>query len=493
MYLIKRNNSKIEIEIENGILKPKNGKIGQRDTVFFICSSCQEEGSRRVSLFSNLENLSDRDFYCQKCNTEANNMKKYGVVNTMQVKEFADKCALSFKENNDIEEVILKRKATNLNRYGNEKFTNQEKREQTNLDRYGVKSLLCLEEIRKKETLKRKDISLNKLKKINGFEWQISSYTKLQENYLIKCNSCGLEFHKNAEQALLNGVNCPVCTPYGESSYERELRMILDNLNIEHIDNTRDIIKPYEIDIYIPYIKLGIEINGLYWHSEKFKNKDYHYKKYKLAKENGIELWQFFEDEWIYQKNIIVNKIKLKLGIYDKKIFARKCEIRKLNKQLCDDILNYHLIGVDNSSIRYGLFFENELISAMTFIKKKYGFTLNRFIVKSGYIVVGAFSKLLNHFKKNNYYSFIESFSENRYSYGDVYLKNGFKLDYETKPDYWYVIGDKREHKFNYRKKQIKQKFNLIEDVSTFTESDKMRELNINRIYNAGLTKWISL
>lgn len=491
MYLLKRNNEKIDIELKNGILVPRIGKLGQRDAIFFICNNCGKEASRRISLFTKLDNLVDRDFYCQQCNTKFNNIEKYGVANAMQVKEFADRCVSSFKKNNDIKDVIKKRKATNLEKHGDENFTNQIKKEITSLVKYGVKSKLCLKEVIDKSILKKKENSLDKLNSIDGFEWKIDNYTKLQSNYLVKCNSCGLEFYKNAEQALLNGIKCPVCTPYGESSYERDLRSFLDELNIEHIDNSRDIIKPYEIDVYIPSIKLGIEINGLYWHSEKFKDNDYHYSKYKLAKENEIELWQFFEDEWIYKKDIILNKIKLKLGLYDKKIFARKCEIRKIDKSQCNELLNNHLIGHDNSSIRIGLFHNSVLISAMTFIKKEDGFILSRYIVKSGYVVVGAFSKLLKYFQRNNEYNFIESFSENRYSYGDVYIKNGFSLEYETKPDYWYVTGDKREHKFNYRKTQIKQKFNLPESVSDFTEQGKMSELGINRIYNAGLTKWI--
>ena len=45
-----------------------------------------------------------------------------------------------------------------------------------------------------------------------------------------------------------------------------------------------------EIDIYLPELKIGFEFNGLYWHSELFKDKNYHLDKTKYFKENGIRI-----------------------------------------------------------------------------------------------------------------------------------------------------------------------------------------------------------
>jgi very-short-patch-repair endonuclease len=67
--------------------------------------------------------------------------------------------------------------------------------------------------------------------------------------------------------------------------------------NDQIIENSRKIIQPYELDIYIPKKKIAIEFNGLYWHSSERKEKDYHYQKYKKCKEKGIKLIQIFEDD----------------------------------------------------------------------------------------------------------------------------------------------------------------------------------------------------
>jgi hypothetical protein len=40
-----------------------------------------------------------------------------------------------------------------------------------------------------------------------------------------------------------------------------------------------------EIDIYL-WVEIGFEFNGLYWHSNKFKEKNYHLNKTDWFKEN---------------------------------------------------------------------------------------------------------------------------------------------------------------------------------------------------------------
>ena len=58
------------------------------------------------------------------------------------------------------------------------------------------------------------------------------------------------------------------------SAGELELKnwLIEQGFNVKKTNDTL-----YEIDIYLPDYKLGIEYNGEYWHSSTFKNKNYHF------------------------------------------------------------------------------------------------------------------------------------------------------------------------------------------------------------------------
>ncbi|MBR4316364.1 MAG: hypothetical protein IKP65_05310 [Alphaproteobacteria bacterium] len=60
------------------------------------------------------------------------------------------------------------------------------------------------------------------------------------------------------------------------------------------IENDKTMIKPYELDIYIPEKQVAIEFDGIYWHNEENKPKNYHLMKTELCEEKGIHLIHIF-------------------------------------------------------------------------------------------------------------------------------------------------------------------------------------------------------
>lgn len=116
-----------------------------------------------------------------------------------------------------------------------------------------------------------------------------------------------------------------------ESYQEFEIMSFVRNLGIScYKDKT--ILKPYEIDCYCPDFKIGIEFNGIYWHSNLQKEKDYHIKKSKLAEEKGIRLIHIYENEWEDKRTklIIESMLKIAFGKVENRIYARNCEIREI-------------------------------------------------------------------------------------------------------------------------------------------------------------------
>ena len=107
--------------------------------------------------------------------------------------------------------------------------------------------------------------------------------------------------------------NTPVCNECNKlaSQYEDEIADYISTFyNGECIRNSREIISPQELDLYYPEKKIAIEFNGDYWHSNKYKSKDYHFKKYITCCKYNILLVSIFEYEWNNRKDEIKSYLK---------------------------------------------------------------------------------------------------------------------------------------------------------------------------------------
>lgn len=95
--------------------------------------------------------------------------------------------------------------------------------------------------------------------------------------------------------------HCHNCRPIKlTSSREDELYEFIKSFyNGPCVRNYRDLLYPYELDLYYPDKKIAIEFNGDYWHStQNGKSDDYHYRKFKKCLSKGILLASVFESAW---------------------------------------------------------------------------------------------------------------------------------------------------------------------------------------------------
>lgn len=289
-----------------------------------------------------------------------------------------------------------------------------------------------------------------------------------------------------------NYESCTICNPVN-SGLSQEEKLIIDwlkSLDIEVIEKDRSL--GFELDIFIPSSKIAIEYNGLYWHSELYKNNTYHLNKTDICSQNGIRLIHIWEDEWLYKRNIMKSILLNSLGLIETKIWARKCEIVLVNKKDKDLFLEKnHIQGKCTSSINLGLEYNGELISLMTFGKRnlnnKSEFELIRFCNKINTIVNGAASKILKFFIKNYNFDDIISFADISHFSGNLYKELGFKYSHRTSPNYWWVVDKLRHHRFTYNKKRL-----VKEGAdSNKTEVQIMYEKDYFRIFGCGQDKWI--
>ena len=296
----------------------------------------------------------------------------------------------------------------------------------------------------------------------------------------------------------IRGCGCQLCANQ-KSKDEDEICALLGDVEYER--HNRNILSGKEIDIYIPSLKLGIEYNGLRWHTDFAfgRDRNYHIGKMNECNKNGISLVQIFEDEWINHKEIVKNKIKHILGIDNDKarVFARKCNVNVISKNYAQKFLNKnHIQGFSSASIYLGLFYNNALIAAMSFLEEKKGmWNLNRFATDIRYNCVGAGGKLFKYFTTHYTFKEIKSFADRRWTTNvsnNIYTKLGFSFDKFTKADYTYynpkVEKYKRFHKFGFRKQLLHRKYGL---PLTMTETEMIKELGYDRIWDCGLIKYI--
>ena len=265
-------------------------------------------------------------------------------------------------------------------------------------------------------------------------------------------------------------------------------------MGVQHLQSDYSTLNKKELDFLIQSSNLAIEFNGLYWHNELFVSSDYHLKKTIECQEKNIELIHIFEDEWIFKKDIVKSIIKNRLKKTNNVIFARKCEIKKIDSKSSNEFLeNNHIQGAVNSKVRLGLFYNNELVSLMTFSRgriimggKRNEWELNRFVNRIDTNVVGAAGKLFKHFIQNYTPQKVISYSDIRLFGGGMYEKLGFIKKSQSVPNYWYVINNLRYYRFNFRKSVlVKQGYDKNK-----TEREIMFDRKIYRIYDCGNIRW---
>ena len=445
------------------------------------------------------------------------NLERLGVEYPMQSETVKAKsratCIRRYNTSNPAQASVVREltKANNLKKYGVE-WAGQtpeviQKRKQTSLERYGVENPLQYPEFRKKA------LEAYRLNRISNGDNPIIGYTP-DGQWICKCphpdcNKCSEKFYiiPNNFYYTRTRDHTETCTrllPIGDvrSSLELAVCEILDQHNIPYETSNRTILGGLELDIYIPDRKIAIECNGIYWHSSKYKDVNYHMNKWLECKKASVQLISIWED-WLVNKPEIVESLVLsKLGIYEHRIGARQCEVTEISSKEANVFLNQnHIQGAGGSTIKLGLKYKGQLVAAMTFGKRRLGqgrkgddaWELARFCSLKGWQVVGGAKRLLTHFIRQYQPKRIISFSCNDISDGTLYKRLGFTEDERPNTSYWYIdmMTLERYHRFTFSKNQIIRRGMAPSlDKSTWTEREVMESTDFVRLYDSGQTKW---
>lgn len=297
----------------------------------------------------------------------------------------------------------------------------------------------------------------------------------------------------------LAGQGCPKCGNSLSVGEDELYKFITEELGITDVHKrVRNLVKGYELDLFIPSQNIAIEYNGLRWHSELFHDRNYHINKTNECAKYDIRLIHIFEDEWQQQPNIVKSRLANILNCQSNRIFARKCKLKEVDSKTAGVFLETnHLQGRVNGKYRYGLYYHEELVSLMTFgnLRKPLGNTkqenvyeLLRFCNKLGTAVIGGASRLLSHFIKAVHPGTIISYADKRWSIGHLYETLGFRFSHNSQPSYFYIINGERINRFSMRKDILVNKYGCPSDMSEhqFCLSKKWY-----RIYDCGTACYI--
>jgi len=420
---------------------------------------------------------------------KSSNIKKYGVDNIFKSEDFKE----YMKEYNDKKYGVP---------YSTQADEIKEKMQKSMLKNWGVKYFSQNTEIKEKIIKTRREnywgtlvdvLYQKKIVPLFGKKYYVEhEKTELKHYKCLRCNSV-----IKTDKINPHSIFCE-CLKH-RSSYEDEiidwLKSIKDFNIIKNSPFYENEKLKFEIDIYLPDFKIGIDFHGVYWHSEIYKDKNYHQKKFKFFKEQGIFLIQVFENEWVVKSKIIKSIILSKLG-HTNKIFARKCTVSLISqKELKIFLEENHIQGFIGAKIKIGLKYKNELVMVATFgknrFKKDNEYELLRLCSKCGITVTGGFAKLLNYLKINYNISSLVSFVDVRLFSGNGYRNVGFEQVELTKPNYFYFkkfdSNYTLHNRIKFQKHKLYKKLDIFDE--TLSEHKNMLNNGYLRIFDAGNIK----
>lgn len=504
----------------------------------------------------------------QKDKAKETNLKKYGVEFYSQKEGFKEEVAQIMKEKYGEDpyhsaEIIDKRIQTNLEKYN---CTNvmqdpvtRKKAKETFIARYGgigwgspyiynkaistiidkYKCTNVMHDVEIRSRIEDTNIKRYKRKSFKGSDEDLLR-TKMDPSKIPIFK----EFRDNTEQYLMSYESKPtlrqicldvdkdvsvvsaiICRKglqylinYNHVSYIEQT--VLDFLK-QHVDESRiqfhnrKVIGPKEIDIYIPELKLGFEINPTYTHnSSKPTHHDntfivpanYHFNKTVECESKGVRLFHVFGYQWTLKPDIVKSMILNSIGKTPNVYYARKLSLRNVSDAESKRFLNEnHIQGYTTSKVRIGLYDEDKLICVMTFSRKrgtmghkdsdtKDDWDLTRFCTKSFSRCIGGASKLFKYFVEEYKPSSVVSFSDRSNTSGGLYSILGFKFDSFVPPGYVWVDAktDFYYNRVSTQKNNLRKLFNEPSiNIEEKTETQIMEEHGFVKVYNSGLVKWI--
>lgn len=257
---------------------------------------------------------------------------------------------------------------------------------------------------------------------------------------------------------------CPKCvaasqTSRGEQEVYEFVRAIYVGELTQHVKGISGV--SHDVDIYLPASKLALEYNGVYWHSEERKDRDYHRIKFRTSQSNSVMLIQIWEDDWINHRGKVEASLK---SLISPELFPSEDRLRVLTTEE-DGVYVSDLYVKDHS----------EVITSWRFSPK--ASTLEILTAPVYY----SFKDILSYIRSLFPNSItIKAELDNCWGLLRTYEKQGFKIGSETEEECTYLVKNMRR---SYG--EVYKSFQRS-GMSDFTEY--LSDNRIYRVWDAGKT-----
>lgn len=227
-----------------------------------------------------------------------------------------------------------------------------------------------------------------------------------------------------------------------------------------------------EFKLYIHLVKVNASLNEL--------ANDYFQKLSVSFLKRDLNIIHLFEDQLLNNQKSIKDRFASLLNT-NQRIFARSCKIERIQKNIYDEFIDqYHLMDRVNSRFKYGIYFKGELMGVMGISagrwmtlegERRKSFEIIRFATKSGFTIVGGFTKLLKYIKQELRVDEFMTYQDLDWAITGVYQKNHFDFKSYTAPLKFY-IHKKSLKRFTEKQVLSISDFNALEYVSTYNSGN---------------------
>jgi hypothetical protein len=410
-------------------------------------------------------------------------------------------------------------KKSKLEHFGNPNYNNHAKRTQTNLEKYGVENQFQRKELFPQIAQVKIDrygtynnTAKNHATRIANSGSLEASYSKQIETYKQTC----LERYNTDNAAKLFSVRQQIAESLRETFLERygvenywampDAKLSSGSKNSKANLNFCEILTKFKL-AFVQEFSLGgkrfdfkvkdtlIEINPTATHNSTWGiysveglEKNYHKIKTSIANANGLRCIHVFD--WDDP-----NKIVMMLNSKEV-VFGRNCTIKEVSaEEAAEFLVKYHIQGYARDRIRIGLYYDNKLVSLMTFGKPRYNKSYQYELIRycnAEFNIVGGAEKLFNYFVSTYQPNSVISYCDLSKFSGQVYEKLEFKkIRTSGAAKHWYNLKTKVHVTDNLlRQRGFDQLFKTNHGKGTSNEV-LMLEAGFVEVYDCGQATYV--